>query len=124
MVDSSDARDEFVGFAPRGNRVPDAGSPRENAPARGAGKEIASSFRQETSSRCTVPNELANEDLAIASSGLPDRSSAARILARSFYKELRSSGYTPRQLVALSTELIALITLDLRKDREEVKRAA
>lgn len=41
-----------------------------------------------------------------------DRSAGARILARSFYKELRSSGYTPRELLALSTELIELITLD------------
>lgn len=71
-----------------------------------------------------MPNELAEEDVATASSGLPDRSSAARILARSFYKELRSSGYTPGQLVALSTELIGLIALDLQKNREEVKRAA
>ena len=39
-----------------------------------------------------------------------DRSAGARILARSFYKELRSSGYTPRQLLTLSTELIELIT--------------
>ena len=41
-------------------------------------------------------------------------SAGVRILARSFYKELRSSGYTPRHLLALSTELIELITLDLQ----------
>ena len=44
-----------------------------------------------------------------------DESLAIRIIARSFYKELRSSGYTPKHLLALSTELIELITLDLRK---------
>jgi hypothetical protein len=49
-----------------------------------------------------------------------DRSAAARILARSFYKELRSSGYTLNQLVALSTELIGLITLELQKQRQDV----
>ena len=47
-----------------------------------------------------------------------DRSAGARILARSFYKELRSSGYTPKQLLALSTELIELITLDLQSERK------
>jgi hypothetical protein len=47
-----------------------------------------------------------------------DRSAGARILARSFYKELRSSGYTPKQLLALSTELIDLITQDLQADRK------
>jgi len=45
----------------------------------------------------------------------PDYSAGVRILARSFYKELRSSGYTPKHLLALSTELIELITLDLQK---------
>ena len=45
----------------------------------------------------------------------PDHSAGVRILARSFYKELRSSGYTPKHLLALSTELIELITLDLQK---------
>jgi hypothetical protein len=41
-------------------------------------------------------------------------SSGARILARSFYRELRSNGYTPAELVAVSTELIELVTLELR----------
>jgi hypothetical protein len=70
-----------------------------------------------------VPSDVASEKLVPAAAD-PDRSSAARILARSFYKELRSSGYTPKQIVALSTELIELITLDLQKERQEVKRAA
>jgi hypothetical protein len=47
-----------------------------------------------------------------------DRSAGARILARSFYKELRASGYTPKQLLALSTELIDLITQDLQHERK------
>ena len=46
-----------------------------------------------------------------------DRAAGARILARSFYKELRQSGYSPKQLLALSTELIDLITQDLQKER-------
>ena len=53
-----------------------------------------------------------------------DRSAGARILARSFYKELRSSGYTPRQLLTLSTELIELITQDLQKERSETVKGA
>jgi hypothetical protein len=48
-----------------------------------------------------------------------DGAHATRILARSFYKELRKSGYSAKELVALSTELIALITRDLRDDRHE-----
>ena len=48
----------------------------------------------------------------------------ARILARSFYRELRANGYTPAELVAVSTELIELVTLELRDHRESVKTAA
>jgi hypothetical protein len=48
-----------------------------------------------------------------------DRSAGARILARSFYKELRENGYSPNQLLALSTELIDLITQDLQRERRE-----
>jgi len=47
-----------------------------------------------------------------------DRAAGARILARSFYRELRENGYTPRQLLALSTELIDLITRDLQAERK------
>jgi hypothetical protein len=50
--------------------------------------------------------------------------SGARILARSFYRELRSNGYTPAELVAVSTELIELVTIELRDHRELVKTAA
>lgn len=59
----------------------------------------------------TTPNETAP---------LPaiDRSAAARILARSFYRELRSAGYSPKQLLAVSTELIELITRDLQNERK------
>ena len=48
-----------------------------------------------------------------------DRAAAARILARSFYRELRENGYTPRQLLSLSTELIELVTQDLQRERQE-----
>ena len=50
--------------------------------------------------------------------------SGARILARSFYRELRANGYTPAELVAVSTELIELVTVELKDHRESVKTAA
>ncbi len=43
----------------------------------------------------------------------------ARILARTFYKDLRENGYTPNQILALSTELIELITQEMREARDE-----
>ena len=68
-----------------------------------------------------MSEKLAVQQLEEKSPSAPlpfDRAAGARILARSFYKELRSSGYTPKQLLALSTELIDLITQDLQKERK------
>ena len=67
-----------------------------------------------------MSEKLANQSESTSPSSIPslDRSAGARILARSFYRELRSSGYTPKQLLALSTELIDLITQDLQADRK------
>ena len=37
------------------------------------------------------------------------RSRGERIVARSFYRELRENGYSPRELLAVSSELIDLV---------------
>lgn len=54
-----------------------------------------------------------------------------RILATSLFRELRTSGYTANQILSLSTELIDLVTQDLRAKgdataatEEPLKRAA
>jgi len=41
-----------------------------------------------------------------------------QILAKSLFKELRGSGYTPHQILSLSTELIDLVTQDLKSAHE------
>jgi hypothetical protein len=43
---------------------------------------------------------------------------ATRILAKSLFKELRGNGYSPNQILSLSTELIDLVTQDLRGDQD------
>jgi hypothetical protein len=40
-----------------------------------------------------------------------------QILAKTLFKELRGSGYTPNQILGLSTELIDLVTKDLKSDQ-------
>ena len=45
-----------------------------------------------------------------------DRNRAARILARSTYREMLRNGYDARQILAVATELIALVTEELRDD--------
>ncbi|MFN0063138.1 MAG: hypothetical protein ACKVPX_11565 [Myxococcaceae bacterium] len=40
---------------------------------------------------------------------------STKILARTFFSQLRSNGYTPSQVIAVATELIDLVTSDLRE---------
>jgi hypothetical protein len=37
-----------------------------------------------------------------------------KILAKSLFKELRGNGYSPNQILSLSTELIELVTQDIK----------
>lgn len=43
----------------------------------------------------------------------PNREKAIQILSKSIYKELRENGYEPKQIVALATEIISLVTTDI-----------
>jgi hypothetical protein len=47
-----------------------------------------------------------------------------QILAKSLFKELRGSGYTPNQILSLSTELIDLVTQDLKAGHDAPHAAA
>ena len=38
-----------------------------------------------------------------------------KIFAKSLFKELRANGYSPNQILGLTTELIELVTQDLRE---------
>lgn len=38
-----------------------------------------------------------------------------KILARTFFAQLRSGGYTPNQIVDIATELLDLVTNDLKE---------
>jgi hypothetical protein len=46
----------------------------------------------------------------------PNRDRALKILSKSIYRELRQNGYEPKQIVALATEIIGLVTSDIRED--------
>ena len=48
-----------------------------------------------------------------APGALPNREKAIQILSKSIYKELRENGYEPKQIVALATEIISLVTTDI-----------
>ena len=46
-----------------------------------------------------------------------------KILAKSLFKELRGNGYSANQILSLSTELIELITQDLRDEHAQTAAA-
>ena len=48
----------------------------------------------------------------------PNREKALKILSKSIYKEQRQNGYEPKMIVALATELISLVTSDIKDDSE------
>jgi hypothetical protein len=41
---------------------------------------------------------------------------SVKILAKSLFRELRSNGYDDRQIVALSAELISLLTSEIKEE--------
>jgi hypothetical protein len=58
---------------------------------------------------------LATRDPAPA---VPNRERALKILSKSLYRELRQNGYEPKQIVALATEIIGLVTSDMKDDSQ------
>jgi hypothetical protein len=58
---------------------------------------------------------LATQEAPVAAAA-PNRERALKILSKSIYKELRQNGYEPKQIVALATELISLVTTDIKED--------
>lgn len=53
---------------------------------------------------------------APAEATVPNRERALKILSKSLYRELRQNGYEPKQIVALATEIIGLVTSDMKDD--------
>ena len=64
--------------------------------------------------KTTKPKPAATSCRASAAPpALPNREKAIQILSKSIYKELRENGYEPKQIVALATEIISLVTTDI-----------
>jgi hypothetical protein len=60
-----------------------------------------------------MPHVLAQRESVTSST---NRERALKILSKSIYRELRQNGYEPKQIVALATELISLVTTDIKED--------
>src|SRR5439155_20961074 len=59
--------------------------------------------------------QLIERDAATPGRLLRAPEKSVKILAKSLFRELRSNGYDDRQIVALSTELISLLTTDIKE---------
>ena len=46
---------------------------------------------------------------------MPSDKKGTKILARTFFTQLRSGGYSPNQILDIATELIDLVTTDLKE---------
>ncbi len=64
----------------------------------------------------------ANSQASASKSPFPasraDADRAVRILAKSLFRQLKESGYENREILSLSTELVGLITSDLRPSED------
>ena len=63
--------------------------------------------------KTTKPKTATTSSPAVAPAAQPNREKAIQILSKSIYKELRENGYEPKQIVALATEIISLVTTDI-----------
>ena len=64
----------------------------------------------------TTSLKTITSDAAVVPPPAPNREKALQILSKSIYKELRENGYEPKQIVALASEIISLVTTDLDLD--------
>lgn len=48
----------------------------------------------------------------------------SRILARTFFNQLRESGYTPHQIIGVASELLELVTENLKEGQKANTLAA
>jgi hypothetical protein len=63
-----------------------------------------------------------SQALATLNSATPviSRERALKILSKSLYRDLRQNGYEPKQIVAVASELISLVTSDIKEDAQLV----
>ena len=51
-----------------------------------------------------------------AQSARGERVKAVKILAKSIFREMKTNGYQAREIVALSTEILGLLSSDIKSD--------
>ncbi|HMY58209.1 MAG TPA: hypothetical protein PK472_08145 [Pseudomonadota bacterium] len=57
-----------------------------------------------------------SKEQQMVQASLGERDRAIKILAKSIFRELKMNGYETRQIVALSSELLGLVTTNMKPD--------
>jgi hypothetical protein len=52
--------------------------------------------------------------------GLSTDQKGTKILARTFFNQLRGGGYTPNQIISIATELIDLVASEIRESDKSI----
>ena len=66
--------------------------------------------------------QLIERDPAQADLPRSERDKAVKIVAKSVFRELKANGYDARQMVALATEIISLVTAEMNDRSDDRKR--
>jgi len=67
--------------------------------------------------RCERTRKVALMTALLQEAGFSQQEKALKIIAKSLFRELKENGYDSRQIVSVSSELISLVTSDLRINR-------
>ena len=62
------------------------------------------------------PEKGQPEQTAMTEAHVAERDKAVKILAKSIFRELKMNGYETRQIVALSSELLGLVTSTIKPE--------
>lgn len=92
-------------------------SPERDAKPPGSGARVAGASSQPGQPGTTTPTPSATKEQQVMTQAtLGERDKAIKILAKSIFRELKMNGYETRQIVALSSELLGLVTSTIKPE--------
>ena len=81
-----------------------------------AGASRAKGAEAKTHPEGTKGDRSDKEQQAMIQAPIGERDKAVKILAKSIFRELKMNGYETRQIVALSSELLGLVTSTIKTE--------
>ena len=91
-------------------------SPERDAKPPGGARVAGASNQPGQPGKTTPTPSATKEQQAMTQATLGERDRAIKILAKSIFRELKMNGYETRQIVALSSELLGLVTSTIKPE--------